>query len=96
MPRPKRTRLDALLVDRGLAPDRRKAAAMVMAGEVIVGDHRVDKAGQAVRLETPGGGGYGAADRRSPAAVARDVARGLISEAEAGADYGTQWREGAA
>lgn len=54
------------------------------------------KAGQAVRLKTPGGGGYGAADRRSTAAVARDVARGLISEAEADADYGTKWREGAA
>lgn len=49
MARPKRDRLDALLVARGLAPDRRKAAAMVMAGEVIVGEHRVDKAGQAVR-----------------------------------------------
>lgn len=51
------------------------------------------KAGQAVRLETPGGGGYGAAPGRNPKAVARDVARGLVSEAEADAAYGTQWRE---
>ena len=37
------------------------------------------KAGQAVRLQTPGGGGYGKADERSHAAIARDVARGLVS-----------------
>lgn len=49
MARPKRVRLDDLLVERGLAPDRRKGAAMVMAGEVIVGEHRADKAGQPVR-----------------------------------------------
>lgn len=51
------------------------------------------KAGQAVRLETPGGGGYGAASDRNPETVARDVARGLVSDAEADAAYGTQWRE---
>ncbi len=49
MARPKRSRLDALLVARGLAPDLRKAAAMIMAGEVIVGERRIDKAGQPVR-----------------------------------------------
>ncbi|MCK0150817.1 hydantoinase B/oxoprolinase family protein [Marivita sp. S6314] len=54
------------------------------------------KAGQAVRLETPGGGGYGAAAERSVDAVALDVARGLVSEAEADAIYGTKWREGTA
>ena len=32
--------------------------------------------GEAVRLETPGGGGYGDARARDPAAVARDVERG--------------------
>lgn len=51
------------------------------------------KAGQAVRLETPGGGGYGAASERNPKAVARDVARGLVSDAQADVVYGTQWRE---
>lgn len=51
------------------------------------------KAGQAVRLETPGGGGYGMPAERSASAVARDVARGLVSEAEADAAYGTDWRE---
>ena len=52
------------------------------------------KAGQAVRLQTPGGGGYGKADERSHAAIARDVARGLVSDVEADAVYGTNWREG--
>ena len=52
------------------------------------------KAGQAVRLQTPGGGGYGRADDRSHAAIARDVARGLMSDVEADAVYGTKWREG--
>lgn len=51
------------------------------------------KAGQAVRLETPGGGAYGMPAERSASAVARDVARGLVSEAEADAAYGTDWRE---
>ena len=54
------------------------------------------KAGQAVRLQTPGGGGYGKADERSHAAIARDVARGLVSDVEADAVYGTNWRKGTA
>ena len=54
------------------------------------------KSGQAVRLQTPGGGGYGKADERDHAAIARDVARGLVSGVEADAVYGTNWREGTA
>ena len=49
--------------------------------------------GQAVRLETPGGGGYGPAGDRDPAAVARDVARGLVSAEAADRAYGPAWRE---
>jgi N-methylhydantoinase B len=49
--------------------------------------------GQAVRLETPGGGGYGPPGARPPAAVARDVALGLISAEAATATYGTAWQE---
>jgi len=48
--------------------------------------------GQAVRLETPGGGGYGQALRRDPAAVAEDVRRGLVGEARADACHGRDWR----
>jgi 23S rRNA (cytidine1920-2'-O)/16S rRNA (cytidine1409-2'-O)-methyltransferase len=41
-------RLDRLLVDRGLAPTREKAQAMILAGLVTVGGRPVDKAGEAV------------------------------------------------
>ncbi|MEY8840252.1 hydantoinase B/oxoprolinase family protein, partial [Cribrihabitans sp. XS_ASV171] len=51
------------------------------------------KQGQAVRLETPGGGGYGAASARAAQDVSRDVARGLMSESEADTAYGRAWRE---
>jgi N-methylhydantoinase B len=48
--------------------------------------------GQRVRLETPGGGGYGVANERDPAAIARDVRLGYVSADLADADYGTAWR----
>ena len=41
-------RLDTLLVARGCFPSREKAQRAVMAGEVIVGGHRVDKPGAQV------------------------------------------------
>ncbi len=44
-------------------------------------------AGQHLRLETPGGGGWGDPLHRDPAKVARDVRRGLISTATAAAIY---------
>ncbi len=43
-------RLDKLMVERGLAESREKARALILAGEVVVGDHGVDKAGQLVPL----------------------------------------------
>jgi len=49
--------------------------------------------GQAVRLETPGGGGYGPQAERAREAIARDVQRGLVSEKAADQAYGTAWRE---
>nr|WP_268968498.1 hydantoinase B/oxoprolinase family protein [Palleronia pontilimi] len=52
------------------------------------------KQGQAVRLETPGGGGYGAPADRSADAIARDVERGLLSADDAERLYG--WTGGAA
>lgn len=51
------------------------------------------KRGQRVRLETPGGGGYGPADKRSAYAVAKDVSLGFLSEGAADEAYGTAWRE---
>jgi 23S rRNA (cytidine1920-2'-O)/16S rRNA (cytidine1409-2'-O)-methyltransferase len=43
-----KTRLDLLLVARGLAPTREKAQAMILAGRVEVEGKRVEKAGAAV------------------------------------------------
>ena len=44
-------RLDKLMVERGLAPSREKAQALIMAGQVVVGDHAAQKAGQQVTSE---------------------------------------------
>ncbi|MDQ4061389.1 MAG: hydantoinase B/oxoprolinase family protein, partial [Pseudomonadota bacterium] len=44
--------------------------------------------GERVRLETPGGGGYGDPRNRDPARVARDVALGYVSPVAAARDYG--------
>ena len=45
------------------------------------------KRGQKVRLETPGGGGFGDPASRDPERVARDVRFGYISRAAAEHDY---------
>jgi len=42
---PKKQRLDRLLVDRGIAPSRQRAQAMIMAGKILVNNRPVDKAG---------------------------------------------------
>ena len=49
--------------------------------------------GQSVILQTPGGGGYGPAEDRAADAVARDVARGLLSPQHADEAYGANWRK---
>jgi N-methylhydantoinase B len=49
--------------------------------------------GQSVRLETPGGGGYGPSEDRTPEAIARDVAQGYVSPDHATKTYGAAWRE---
>lgn len=41
-------RLDKLLVQRGMASSRERARALILAGKVIVDDHRIDKAGAQV------------------------------------------------
>lgn len=45
-------RADELLVLRGLAIDLRKAQGLIMAGEVIVGDQRLDQIGARLPLDT--------------------------------------------
>ncbi|HVO17777.1 MAG TPA: TlyA family RNA methyltransferase [Anaeromyxobacter sp.] len=51
--RPRRMRLDLLLVERGLAESRTRAQALVMAGAVVVGEARVDKPGAMVDPALP-------------------------------------------
>jgi 23S rRNA (cytidine1920-2'-O)/16S rRNA (cytidine1409-2'-O)-methyltransferase len=46
-------RLDALLVERGLAETRAKAQALVMAGAVWSGERRLDKPGVAIAADAP-------------------------------------------
>jgi len=51
--KPEKVRLDALLVERGFFPTREKARAAVMAGLVLVGTERAEKAGMKVPRDTP-------------------------------------------
>ncbi|WP_144641186.1 hydantoinase B/oxoprolinase family protein [Bordetella genomosp. 13] len=46
--------------------------------------------GQSVRLETPGGGGYGTPAERDPAQLRRDIRGGKVSLAAAQRDYGDE------
>lgn len=49
----KKTRLDQLLVERGLAESRTRAQALVMAGLVTIGERKADKPGQQVAEDAP-------------------------------------------
>lgn len=44
--KPRRKRLDVLLVERGLAESRQKAQAMILAGEIHVEGKKIEKAGE--------------------------------------------------
>jgi 23S rRNA (cytidine1920-2'-O)/16S rRNA (cytidine1409-2'-O)-methyltransferase len=48
-----KTRLDQLLVDRGLADSRSQAQALIMAGAVFSGERCLDKPGAALSPDTP-------------------------------------------
>src|ERR671914_2451561 len=49
----KRERIDKLLVERGLAPSRARAQALVMAGAVLVGEQRVEKSSETFPPDAP-------------------------------------------
>ncbi|HXX29092.1 MAG TPA: TlyA family RNA methyltransferase [Myxococcaceae bacterium] len=49
----RKERLDVLLVAAGLAPTRARAQALVLAGQVVVADQRVDKPGTRVPVDAP-------------------------------------------
>ena len=46
-------RVDILLVERGLAPSRERARALILAGRVLVREQKVDKPGTAVASDSP-------------------------------------------
>ena len=49
----KKTRVDLLLVERGLVPSRERARSLILAGRVLVSEQKVEKAGALV-LEDAG------------------------------------------
>jgi 23S rRNA (cytidine1920-2'-O)/16S rRNA (cytidine1409-2'-O)-methyltransferase len=61
-PKPRKVRADVLVHQRGLCESRSKAQALILAGEVVAGDHRVEKPGELlaedaeVRLKSGGAG----------------------------------------
>jgi N-methylhydantoinase B len=54
------------------------------------------KRGQKVRLETPGGGGYGPASERDTTRIERDIALGYVTREAAERDYGHGLKKDAA
>jgi len=48
-----KTRLDVLLAERGMAPSRERARALILAGRVLVREQKVDKPGAAVPADAP-------------------------------------------
>ena len=48
---PVKTRIDVLLVDRGLVPSRERARALILAGRVLVNEQKIDKPGATVAAE---------------------------------------------
>ena len=47
----KKERLDVLLVEQGLAPSRERAKRLIMAGQVLVDEQRIDQAGTMVSVD---------------------------------------------
>jgi len=48
VPPPAKTRIDILLVERGLVPSRERARSLILAGRVLVDEQKVDKPGVSV------------------------------------------------
>ena len=48
-----KTRLDAALVERGLCPSRANAQALIMAGQVYIGERKVLKASEQAEEDAP-------------------------------------------
>jgi 23S rRNA (cytidine1920-2'-O)/16S rRNA (cytidine1409-2'-O)-methyltransferase len=72
------------LVEKGLAPSREKARALILAGEVLVGDRPIDKAGELVEI---------GAELRLRSAPMPFVSRGGIKLAHALEVFGVEVRD---
>ncbi len=48
----RKERLDKILVERGLAESRERARALILAGQVVIGDHAAMKAGQMIPVDS--------------------------------------------
>ena len=48
-----KTRIDLLLVERGLVPSRERARALIIAGRVLVSEQKIDKPGVSVVADAP-------------------------------------------
>jgi N-methylhydantoinase B len=66
---------------RNAGTDRQEELSSKTASIVLV-------SGETIRLETPGGGGFGNPAERDPAALAADLRGGKISPGKAQHDYG--------
>jgi 23S rRNA (cytidine1920-2'-O)/16S rRNA (cytidine1409-2'-O)-methyltransferase len=53
MTSPGKARIDLLLVERGLAPSRERARALILAGKVLVSEQKIDKLGTTVLADAP-------------------------------------------
>jgi len=82
----KRERIDKLLVERGLAPSRTRAQALVMAGAVLVNDQRVEKPSETFPPDAP------LRVRGSDDPAARYVGRGALKLEKALGEFGVDVR----
>ena len=51
--RPHKLRVDHLMLERGLADSRQKAQALILAGQVLAAEQKVEKCGQLVAADSP-------------------------------------------
>jgi 23S rRNA (cytidine1920-2'-O)/16S rRNA (cytidine1409-2'-O)-methyltransferase len=52
IPKTEKSRIDVLMVERGLAPSRERAQSMIMAGQVQVAGQRIDKPGTRIAADS--------------------------------------------
>lgn len=51
--RPRKTRVDVLLVERGLVASRERARSLILAGRVLVREQKIDKPGTSIPADAP-------------------------------------------